>query len=97
MTLQGAPKPALLASLPEDLNGNREKKKAEISETWWQAFRISHLMLTSLQPGLSIEAFEGLFGWGNTSMGCLRQAAGAEPVGLDLPLHPSPKGLTKAA
>lgn len=99
VTLQVAPKTFLLASLPEDLNGNREKKRAENSENWWQHSG-SHtvlLMLTSLQTGLPIEAFEDLFGWRYASMGCLRPAAGAELVALDLPLHPSPKSLTKAA
>lgn len=77
-----------------------EKKKGQKLQKTGGRHSGSHtvlLMLTSLQTGLLIEAFEDLFGWRYASMGSLRPAAEAELVGLDLPLHPSPKGLTKAA
>lgn len=79
--IEGYPKTALLASLPEDLNGNRGKKRAEISENCWQAFSISHCFSDVNQPSdrpASRSVFEDMFEWRYASIQCLRPAAGAE-------------------
>lgn len=93
------PRQLYLPLCPKTWMRTERKKRQKLQKTGGRHSG-SHtvlLMLTSLRTGLPVEAFEDLFGWRYASVGCLRPAAGAELVGLDLPLHPSPKGLTKAA